>query len=386
MSWRAVVVGLAALGVIAGCGAPPSTSDGGDDAGVDAAVDAGLDAGSLDAGADAGADAGDVDAGEVDGGDADAGLPDAGDPDAGTPDAGDVDAGTPDAGPPDAGFDAGVRPDAGPDGCLLSTGVGAPFRVRAVAANLTSGNFQSWDPGHGQRILQGLQPDVVLIQEFNYGANTPAEVRGFVDAVCGTSCSYVRGATGSIPNGVISRWPIVASGDWADPRVGNRAFTWAYIDLPGPRDLWAVSLHLLTANANERNLEAQSLLTRLNANIPAADFLLVGGDFNTDSRTENCVSTLGQRTVTAGPHPQDQDGVTGTNASRSKPYDWVLASRCLQKDQVPVEIGAQQFDAGLVFDSRVYTPLTDVSPVLQSDSAASQMQHMAVVKDFLVQP
>ncbi|MEW6432377.1 MAG: endonuclease/exonuclease/phosphatase family protein [Myxococcota bacterium] len=374
MSWRAVVFGLTALGVITGCGAPPSMSDGGDDAGVDA--------GRPDAAADAGAaDAGGVDGGGLDGGDADAGLHDAG-----YADAGEVDAGTPDSGAPDAGFDAGVRPDAGPDGCLLSTGVGAPFRVRAVAANLTSGNLQSWDPGHGQRILQGLQPDVILIQEFNYGANTPAEVRGFVDAVCGTRCSYVRGATGSIPNGVISRWPIVASGDWADPRVGNRAFTWAHIDLPGPRDLWAVSLHLLTGNAGERNLEAQSLIARLDANIPAEDFLLVGGDLNTDSRTESCIATLGQRTVTAGPHPEDQDGVTGTNASRSKPYDWVLASRCLQKNQVPVEIGAQQFDAGLVFDSRVYTPLTDVPPVLQSDSAAPQMQHMAVVKDFLVQP
>ena len=371
MSWRAVVVGLVASGVLAGCGAPPSSSDSGFDSGV------------MDAGSD---DAGDVDAGDVDAGTPDAGDVDAGEVDAGEVDAGDPDAGTPDAGSPDAGFDAGVRPDAGPDGCLLPTGVGAPFHIRAVAANLTSGNLQSWDPGPGQRILEGLQPDVVLIQEFNYGGNTPAEFRGFVDAVCGASCSYVRGATGSIPNGVISRWPIVASGDWADPRVGNRAFTWAYIDLPGPRDLWAVSLHLLTTSANERNLEAQALVARLAANVPANDFLLIGGDFNTDSRTENCISTLGQRSITTAPHPVDQDGVPGTNASRSKPYDWVLASRCLQKDQAPVVIGAAQFDAGLVFDSRVYVPLSDVSPVLQSDSAAPQMQHMAVVKDFLVQP
>jgi endonuclease/exonuclease/phosphatase family metal-dependent hydrolase len=373
MGWRAGLVGWVAVGLLAACGVPSSGSD------------PGLDSGAM--------DAGQVDLDDVDAGRSDAGArpPDAGDADAGSPDAGDVGGGFPDAGRPgsgsiDAGLDAGLRPDAGPDGCLLPTGLGPPFRIRAVAANLTSGNLQSWDPGHGQRILQGLHPDFVLIQEFNFGANTAAEFRAFVDSVCGANCSYVRGATGSIPNGVISRWPIVASGDWADPRVGNRAFTWAYIDLPGPRDLWAVSLHLLTSNAGERNLEAQALASRLAANVPANDFLLIGGDLNTDSRTESCISTLGQWTVTAAPHPVDQDGVSGTNASRSKPYDWVLASRCLQMTQVPVEIGAARCDAGLVFDSRVYVPLSDVAPVLQSDSAAPQMQHMAVVKDFWVQP
>jgi hypothetical protein len=37
-----------------------------------------------------------------------------------------------------------------------------------------------------------------------------------------------------------------------------------------------------------------------------------------------------------------------------------------------------------VFDSRVYTPLADVSPVLMTDSAAVNMQHMGVVKDVLL--
>lgn len=371
MSWRtALRVGPIALAlmVMSGCGAPPAEVDAGpgDAGGADAGVP---DAGAVDAGAG--------DGGREDAGAPDAGAVDAGAPDAGPPDAGGLDAGAPDAGPPDAGV--------GPDGCLLPSGAGSPFRLRAIAANLTSGNFQSWDPGHGERILQGLQPDVVLIQEFNYDTNSSADVRAFVDRVCGASCAYVRGA-GSIPNGVISRWPLRASGEWVDPRVGNRGFTWAHIDLPGPRDLWAVSLHLLTASAGERNLEAQALLARLDANIPATDLLLVGGDFNTENRSESCLSTLAPRVVTAGPHPVDQAGVEGTNRNRDKPYDQVLASRCLRKDQAPVAIGAQAFDAGLVFDSRVYVPLSDVPPVLQSDSAAAQMQHMAVVKDFVLQP
>ncbi len=95
-----------------------------------------------------------------------AGLPDAGQPDAGEQDAG-ADAGIEDAGfdagPQDAGFDAGVT-DAGTDLCPVPDGTGAPFRVRAMAANLTSGNFQTYTPGEGIRLMQGADPDIVMIQ------------------------------------------------------------------------------------------------------------------------------------------------------------------------------------------------------------------------------
>jgi hypothetical protein len=36
-----------------------------------------------------------------------------------------------------------------------------------MAANLSSGNNQSYDPGEGARIFQGLKPDIVMIQELN---------------------------------------------------------------------------------------------------------------------------------------------------------------------------------------------------------------------------
>lgn len=371
-----VVVLAVAVATVIGCGAPPVSEDGG----VEASGGGWLAAGGGSGGGEGGGEAsggGTAGGYEVDAG-VDAGLDDGGVEDAGT-DAGE-DGGTPER---DAGvWDAGVDPD----GCPPASGVGAPFRLRAMAANLTSGNNQSWTPGPGKRILQGLGPDVVLVQEFNYGSNSEADVQGFVAEVCGSTCEYARGASGSIRNGVISRWPIIASGDWDDPEVGDREFTWAHIDLPGPRDLWVVSLHLLTSSAGKRNSEAQALITKLAANVPADDFLLLGGDFNTGTRSEACVSTLGQRVVTAGPHPEDNEGNESTNANRNKPYDWVLASRCLQKSQVPVAIGTQAFTGGLVFDSRVYTPLADVTPVLASDSSAPQMQHMGVVKDFLIQP
>lgn len=61
-------------------------------------------------------------------------------------------------------------------GCLmLGLARAEPLVIRVVAANLTSGNFQTYSPdnanhsnpeGAGARILKALQPDIVLIQEF----------------------------------------------------------------------------------------------------------------------------------------------------------------------------------------------------------------------------
>lgn len=312
-----------------------------------------------------------------------------------------------DAGIDDAALDAAVPRDAGfaPDaaardaeatdarlvidageGCPPPLGEGVPFRLRAVAANLTSGNAQSWDPGEGLRILKGLRPDVVLMQEMNYGDESPAAFDAMVQDTFSEEFAWARGLGGQIPNGVISRWPILASGDWPDPEVGNRAFTWAHIDLPGARELWAVSVHLLTSRASDRNAEGRALLAALEANVPEGDFILVGGDFNTGSHTEGVYDILGARLESDPPYPADAEGNTNTNGGRTSPYDAVLASPCLLASQVAVEIGAQQFPAGLVFDSRSFTPLEDVSPVLQSDSDAPQMQHMAVVRDFSIQP
>ena len=66
----------------------------------------------------------------------------------------------------------------------------------------------------------------------------------------------------------------------------NRDFAWARIDMPGPKDLWVVSVHLLTSSSGVRNTEATNLVNFIKANVPAGDYLAIGGDFNTDSRTE----------------------------------------------------------------------------------------------------
>ncbi|ADO70154.1 lamin tail domain-containing protein [Stigmatella aurantiaca] len=260
----------------------------------------------------------------------------------------------------------------------------ASVRVRLMAANITSGNAQSYDQGHGTRLFQGTDPDVVMIQEFNYGDNSASAIRQFVNTAFGSSFYYYREGGAQIPNGIISRWPIIASGEWDDPSVDNRDFAYARIDVPGPKDLWVVSVHLLTANASTRNTEAASLVSRIKANIPTGDYLAIGGDFNTDSRSESCFSTFSQVVVTSSPYPADRNGNTNTNAARAKPYDHVLVDSDLRAYQTATVIGSSSFANGLVLDSRVYSPLSEISPAQSGDSGATNMQHMAIIKDFLI--
>ncbi|WP_164009019.1 lamin tail domain-containing protein [Pyxidicoccus trucidator] len=260
----------------------------------------------------------------------------------------------------------------------------ASTRIRLMAANISSGTGQDYDPGHGIRIFQGTDPDVVMIQEFNYKTNSAADLRSFVDTAFGTGFSYYREAGAQIPNGIISRWPIIASGEWDDPAVSNRDFAWARIDIPGPKDLWAVSVHLLTTSSGNRNTEATSLVSRIKANIPTGDYLVIGGDLNTGSRSEACFSTLAQVVTTASPYPADRNGNTNTNAGRNSPYDHVLVDSDLRPLQTAVVIGGSSFANGLVADTRVYSPISELSPAASGDSGASGMQHMGVIKDFLV--
>ena len=287
----------------------------------------------------------------------------------------------------------GSSPGGSSSGGSASGGSGGSFgpgppgpRVRIVAANLSSGNLQNYDGGEGVRILQGLDADIILIQEFNYGSNTPMEIRTLVDSICVGMwpCTYVRGPQAQIPNGIISRFPIVDSGSIVDPEVSNRTFMWARLDIPGDIDLWAFSVHLLSSSATKRALEAIALIDYIEDNISEADYVVLGGDFNTNTRAESAVTTMSSAFVTTGPYPVDHDSNDGTNAPRSKPYDWVIVDSDLQALSTPVVLGASSFSSGAVIDTRVYQPLSEISPALATDSAAPSMQHMAVVRDFSV--
>jgi endonuclease/exonuclease/phosphatase family metal-dependent hydrolase len=255
--------------------------------------------------------------------------------------------------------------------------------LRILAGNLSSGNQQSWDPGHGMRILKGLAPDVALLQEFNFGSNTDADYKTFLATAFDASFSYtVESDHAQIPNGVVSRYPIKESGTWNDPQVSNREFQWARIDIPGDKDLWAVSVHLLTSG--NRSAEASALVGHLKQVAADSDYIVIGGDFNSPSRTDGSLQTFSQIMKTKGPWPTDPSGKEGTNASRKKPYDWVLADPDLDALMVPVKIGSGSYASGLVFDSRTFPNLADVAPVQKGDSGSSNMQHMAVVKDFVL--
>lgn len=294
---------------------------------------------------------------------------------------------------PSEEVDAALLPEDGSTSDAATSDARPPFdgavecsdeRLRVVAGNL-SGAGGTYDDGRGTRIFKGLRPDVALVQELRVGDNSTAAQRAWVDAAFGAGYAFVRGSlfgAVDIPNAVVSRFPIVESGEWTDPLVSNRTFVWARIDVPGAADLWAVSVHLLTTNATERGNEAAALVTFMKG-VPAGSLLLVGGDLNTNSRAEQAVTNLGAVFVTEGPYPIDQAGNANTNTPRSRPYDWVLAGGALEACKTPVTIGADSYVGGLVFDSRVYAPLSDVAPVELADSD-SPLQHMAVVRDFFV--
>jgi endonuclease/exonuclease/phosphatase family metal-dependent hydrolase len=255
--------------------------------------------------------------------------------------------------------------------------------VRVMAANVTGGAQQYED--FAIRIFQGLKPDIIAIQEFNYLSETPAQMRSFVDAAFGTNFYYFRenSTLYQIPNGIISRYPFKATNQWTDAQVANRGFAWAQIDLPGPNDLYVVSVHLKASSgdASVRAAQATALKSLIQSNFPANAWIVLAGDMNLYSYAEAAMTTF-RTFLSATPVPADQTGNTNTNNGRNEPYDQVLTSPTFTTNLTPVVIGAQSFPNGFVFDSRLFTPLSAVAPVQSADSGLAQ--HMAVMKDFRI--
>jgi endonuclease/exonuclease/phosphatase family metal-dependent hydrolase len=255
--------------------------------------------------------------------------------------------------------------------------------VRVMAANVTGGAQQYED--FAIRIFQGLKPDIIAIQEFNYLSETPAQIRSFVDTAFGTNFYYFRESAAGyqIPNGIISRYPFVSTGQWTDAQISNRGFAWARIDVPGTNDLYVVSVHLKASSgdASVRAAQAAALKSLIQSNFPTNAWIVLAGDLNIYSYAEAAMTTF-RTFLSATPVPADNLGNTNTNNGRDEPYDQVLSSPTFTTNVTPVVIGAQSFANGLVFDSRVYTPLSAVSPVLVGDSGLAQ--HMAVMKSFRI--
>jgi len=257
--------------------------------------------------------------------------------------------------------------------------------IRIMAANTTSGENQSYDDGEGIRIFKALKPDIVLIQEFNYNKNN---IKSFVASTFGKDYYYSRGE-GRIPNGIISKYPIRESGAWKSNKVSDRQWEWAVIDIPGERDLLAVSVHLYTQdNAAEMAPLRQKIEQKI-AKDKKDYYVILGGDFNQPDWTP-IQQNLGSLVVVGssyGDWPADQDGMVRTNATRHKQLDYVLCNPDLCALETPVVIGNRTYPKGHVVDSRVYNKhgeLATIAPVKAGDSEAKDMQHMAVVRDFIV--
>jgi len=145
-----------------------------------------------------------------------------------------------------------------------------------------------------------------------------------------------------------------------------------------------VSVHLLTDDS-KRPDEATNLSALIAANFPASDYVVLAGDLNTDSRTEQTVSILLATPLSDNHKPADQAGDQDTNSSRSKPYDYVLPNPTLSARHTATRLEGKLFANGLVYDSRVTTPYAlRPSPIEAGDSGVAGMQHMAVVKDYVL--
>ena len=264
--------------------------------------------------------------------------------------------------------------------------------IRVMASNLTSGSNQRYETP-GLNILKALKPDIVAMQEFNvsnsFGINTAAAIRSMIDSTFGTNFVYFRETGYSIPNGIISRYPFKSSGSWTDSDTGvnDRGFAWAEIEIPGTNHLYIVSVHLKassgTTNETRRTAEANELTSQIATNFPTNAWIIVAGDMNLYSETEGAIITF-KTYLSDDPVPADQNGDPDTNASRGARYDRVLPSFSFNSNRVATIIRSNTFTNGLVFDSRVYNPLSEVAPVVSTDSGSVNMQHMGVVKDFRV--
>ena len=251
--------------------------------------------------------------------------------------------------------------------------------LTVMAANLSSGTDQAYhDPGI--RIFQAMQPDVACLQEFNYASGA----RALVDTAFGTGFYYYVETDGeAIPNGIVSKYPLLSSGQWVDPEISNRDFAWARIDIPGTQDLYVVSVHLKASDTSDdiamRTRQATNLVGLIRSQWPSNALVAIAGDFNTYSRTESCISTLAA-VVSDAIQPADQNGDKETNSARDNPYDRVLTSTNLNAKHVSTVVGGVTFANGMVFDTRVWS--TPPSPALSTDSGESGMQHMGVMKTF----
>ena len=276
---------------------------------------------------------------------------------------------------------------------VISFSAECQLAFKIMAANITSGRYQKYE-GPGIRIFQAFKPDICCIQEFNYDGS----IDELVEKAFGTDYRYYREpytGSGNIPNGIVyhKKFTLIDSGSWDDPAISNRGLTYARFDIPGNNPhLFVISVHLSTKSGKQQD-GARALVKYVyeyfNVDRPEdiPDYVVLGGDFNAGSRGSGVMRIL---TKDYGglfrdyPIPTDQNGNAATNSSRSKHHDYVITNDKLTQYVRTLMVKDQSFPNGLVFDSRLYYPLSDVYPVEKNDCGATNMQHMGVIKYVVV--
>ena len=242
------------------------------------------------------------------------------------------------------------------------------------------------------RIIQGLKPDVACFQEFKKADD---DYRGFVDEAFGPEFVYYRGpgigGAFNQSNGIVSRWPFKSYGSWEDVVVSNRYFDWAVIDLPGTApDLQVVAIHLKAGDSqddkNTRVTEAENLKAFILANFDPNAYIIVSGDMNTQSRTSepNLIAVFDSYLTTSDGTPVDRNGNNNTNVNRNSAFDWLIPNTLLGDRITPLDLGSSSgpYAGGIVFDSRVFTPLSSVPPIQLGDTASGSMDHCPIMKAY----
>ncbi len=275
-----------------------------------------------------------------------------------------------------------------------------PIKIRFTSANLTSGNNQAYEE-EGIRILKALKSDIIMIQEFNFGSNTKNDIKNFVKNTFGTEYQYFRGTptgNGDIPNGIISKYPIIKTGEITDPRVTDRKIDYVEIKVNDKINLMVFSVHLKGQEDDSQITAAQLITQKISEHkkTHTGYYYIVGGDFNGEASVGNeGFGKFNNKEIMQinFPYPKSEYGNDGnTNRTRTAKLDFILADTNLYQYQISTDycisnLNCKKYENGLVFDSRNYsrndldTYFTEVQP---NDCDAKNMQHLAVVKDFLI--
>ena len=99
------------------------------------------------------------------------------------------------------------------------------------------------------------------------------------------------------------------SGAIPKPRIATSPG--ARFDLPGYRDLWAVSVRFVERGAVVRQFEAVQLVKGVRGRVPGDDFLVVGGDLGTTDPSEAAFSAL--------------QAIVDVRSARGAAHDWLLS-------------------------------------------------------------